>query len=370
MDDESSSYEGYPEVAQLLPQDSDPSTQEQAGYLEYVAEREPSEVRKLDKIELMSAAELCAMPAPEREWAWRDWLPLGTASLLGGPPGAGKSLLAQTIAMAVSKGLPLFGSETQKMSTMYLTCEDDDGELQRRTQSIAASFGLTHHTFDNCFLRSKVGDANPAICDGSFRMTPNYYELDWWMEKHQLQLVFLDVIPDFWNGNEIVRQEVNKFVKGVLVPLAVKHNACIVGLYHPSVFGQTRGKGTSGSTAWEASARSRNYLTEADKNGIRKLSGMKNNYAGLQDIYLRWVNGALELTEQSYTDPDLKDGGRQKLGKWATKLLELLDVNGGEATTDEINKAIGSGNKRDAIDALTARRLIKVDDGIVILLEP
>ena len=30
MDDESSSYEGYPEVAQLLPQDSDPSTQEQA----------------------------------------------------------------------------------------------------------------------------------------------------------------------------------------------------------------------------------------------------------------------------------------------------------------------------------------------------
>ena len=30
---------------------------------------------------------------------------------------------------------------------------------------------------------------------------------------------------------------------------------------------------------------------------------MKNNYAGLQDIYLRWVNGALELTEQSYTDP-------------------------------------------------------------------
>ena len=78
----------------------------------------------------------------------------------------------------------------------------------------------------------------------------------------------------------------------------------------------------------------------------------------------------MELTEQSYTDPDLKDGGRQKLGKWATKLLELLEVNGGEATTDEINKAIGAGNKRDAIDALTTRRLIKVDDGIVILLEP
>ena len=314
---------------------------------------------------LMSAAELCAIPISEREWAWQGLLPLGTASLLGGPPGAGKSLLAQTIAMAASKGQPLFGSETQKMSTMYLTCEDDDGELQRRTQSIAASFGLTHHTFDNCFLRSKAGDTNPALCDSSFKMTRSYDELDWWMEKHQLQLVFLDVIPDFWNGNEINRQEVNRFVKGVLVPLAVKHNACIVGLHHPSVAGQASGRG---STAWEGSARSRLYLSGADKTGIRKLSVMKNNYAELQDINLRWVKGALELTEQHYSDPDLKDGGRQILGKWATKLLELLEANGGEMTTDEIGEVLGASNKRDAIKALTNRKLIAVDGGIVTLL--
>ena len=319
---------------------------------------------------LMSAAELCAIPIPEREWAWQGWLPLGTASLLGGPPGAGKSLLAQTIAMAASKGLPLFGAKTQKMSTMYLTCEDDDGELQRRTQSIAASFGLTHHTFDNCFLRSKVGDANSAICDGSFKLTPSYYELDCWMEKHQLQLVFLDVIPDFWNGNEIIRQEVNKFMKGVLVPLALKHRACIVGLHHPSVAGQASGRGTSGSTAWEACARTRLSLSDADKHGIRKLSVMKNNYAGLQNINLRWVKGALELTEQPYTDSKLKDGGRQKLGQWATKLLNLLEARGGEVTADEIGEALGADNKRDAIEALTNRKLIAVDGGIVTLLEP
>ena len=170
------------------------------------------------------------------------------------------------------KGPPALRFRNQKMSTMYLTCEDDNGELQRRTQSIAASFGLTHHTFDNCFLRSKVGDANSAICDGSFRMTSSYYELDWWMEKHQLQLVFLDVIPDFWNGNEIVRQEVNKFVKGVLVPLAIKHNACIVGLHHPSVAGQASGKARPAPRHGRVPLALGTTLSGADKNGIRKLS--------------------------------------------------------------------------------------------------
>jgi len=87
-------------------------------YIDF-AEYEALESSPLEEIErpsrpkVMSAAELSALPVPEREWAWRDWLPLGTASLLGGPPWGWKILLAQTIAMAVSKGLPLFGSTTK-----------------------------------------------------------------------------------------------------------------------------------------------------------------------------------------------------------------------------------------------------------------
>lgn len=270
--------------------------------------------------------------------------------------------------MAVSKGLPLFGSATKLMSTMYLTCEDDIGELSRRAESIAVSLESTPNTFNDCYLLSKVGDENPAICGRNFEKTAAYTELDETMGDLKLQLVFLDVIPDFWEGNEIIRQEVNRFVKGFLGNLAIRHNACIVGLHHPSVAGQASGRGTSGSTAWEGSARSRLSLSGEDKNGIRRLSVMKNNYAGLQDFNLRWVKGGLELTEQPYTEPDQKDGGRQKLGKWAIKLLGLLEANGGEVTTEEINKAIGPGNKRDTIKALTNRKLIKVDNGIVTLL--
>ena len=97
---------------------------------------------------------------------------------------------------------------------------------------------------------------------------------------------------------------------------------------------------------------------------------MKNNYAGLQDINLRWFKGALELTEQGYADASLKDGSRQKLGKWATKLRELLEVNGGEMTLDEGNKAMGSSTRINAMKALQKRGIIKVEDGMMILLEP
>lgn len=328
------------------------------------------EIDRPSRPNVLSAAELFALPVPEREWVWESWLPLGTTSLLGGPAGAGKSYLAQTIALAVSMGLPLFGAETKMMSTMYLTCEDDEGELIRRGKSIATSLGLSLTDFNDCYLYSKVGDEHPAICGRGFKKTASYSELDQLMGDLKLQLVFLDVIPDFWEGNEIVRQEVNRFVKGFLGKLAIRHNACIVGLHHPSVAGQASGEGRSGSTAWEGSVRSRLYLSGADKDGIRKLSLKKSNYSSLHDINLFWEAGSLKLSSETYSDPKLIDGSRQRLGQRGSELRELLISQGGEMTLDEGNKAMGSSTRIDAMKALENRGIIEVVDGVMILLEP
>lgn len=328
------------------------------------------EIDRPSRPKVLSAAELSVLPVPEREWVWDCWLPLGTASLLGGPAGAGKSYLAQTIALAVSMGLPLFGANTKMMSTMYLTCEDDEGELKRRGESIAKSLGFSLTDFNDCYLHSKVGDEHPAICGRGFQKTASYTELDQLMGDLKLQLVFLDVIPDFWEGSEIIRQEVNRFVKGFLVSLAIRHNACIVGLHHPSVAGQASGEGRSGSTAWEGSVRSRLYLSGADKNGIRKLSLKKSNYSSLHDIHLVWEAGSLKLSSETYSDPKLIDGSRQKLGKDASELRELLIFHGGEMTLDKANTVMGGGRRRDAMRALERRDIIEVVDGIMILLQP
>ena len=318
----------------------------------------------------MSAAELSSIDVPERQWAWKGWLPMGTASLLGGPPGAGKSLLAQTICMAVSKGLTLYGADTRLMSTLYLTCEDDGGELKRRGEAIAAGFESTLSTFHDCYLESWVGLEDPAICGKGFHKTQSYKTLDKWMERQKLQLVFLDVIPDFWHGNEIIRQEVNRFVKGFLGSLAVKHNACIVALHHPSVSGQASGEGRSGSTAWEGSVRSRLYLSGADSAGVRKLSLKKSNYSALTEINLKWDQGALQLSEQSHTDPTLKDGGRQALKGVGKELRDALRANNGEMTHAEVKAVLPkSDQRRDAIEALGKRGLVKESNGRLVLTE-
>ena len=84
-----------------------------------------------------SLAELGESPVKKRKWVWDQLIPEAKPVLLGGPPGAGKSYLAQTICMAASEGLELYGYQTNSRPTLYLTCEDDTAELNRRSLTIA-----------------------------------------------------------------------------------------------------------------------------------------------------------------------------------------------------------------------------------------
>ena len=90
----------------------------------------------------------------------------------------------------------------------------------------------------------------------------------------------------------------------------------------------------------------------------------------MHDINLVWEAGALTLSSETYSDPKLTDGSRQKLGKRGTELRELLISHGGEMTLDEGNRAMGASTLRDAMLALEKRHIIEVVDGIMILLEP
>jgi RecA-family ATPase len=73
-------------------------------------------------------------------------------------------------------------------------------------------------------------------------------------------------------------------------------------LSHPSLTGLNSGSGTSGSTAWNNSVRSRLYLTrEIDSQGFeadpdkRVLTTKKANYGRVGgEITVRWHNGVFE----------------------------------------------------------------------------
>jgi RecA-family ATPase len=94
---------------------------------------------------------------------------------------------------------------------------------------------------------------------------------------------------------------------GLLRGLALRHGTTVLLLAHPSLAGMASGTGSSGSTAWNNSVRSRLYLrrivtSERDEPDpdARELEVMKSNYGrkGLV-IPLRWQAGFFRTDYQS-----------------------------------------------------------------------
>jgi RecA-family ATPase len=125
-----------------------------------------------------------------------------------------------------------------------------------------------------------------------------YHALNTYMSEFKPSLTALDVLADMFAGDENSRPQARQFV-GLLKKLGREHTCAFLLLSHPSLTGLNTGTGTSGSTGWNNSVRSRLYFqtakasdgTEPDVN-LRTLQGMKANYGvrgGKVDV--EWKNG-------------------------------------------------------------------------------
>jgi RecA-family ATPase len=111
-------------------------------------------------------------------------------------------------------------------------------------------------------------------------------------------LIVLDNAADVYGGSENDRAQVRQFV-GILRGMAMAAGAGVLLTSHPSLTGINTGTGLSGSTAWNASVRSRLYFkratTEKDEEpdpDLRVLEVMKSNYGPIgETITLRWSKG-------------------------------------------------------------------------------
>ena len=75
-------------------------------------------------LEVIKASEI---EPREVKWLWYPYIPFGKVTLLQGDPGDGKSKLMLSIAALLSKGefLPFTDEETEPMTIIYQTTEDD-----------------------------------------------------------------------------------------------------------------------------------------------------------------------------------------------------------------------------------------------------
>jgi len=135
-------------------------------------------------------------------------------------------------------------------------------------------------------------------------------------------LTVFDPLADLFGGDENSRPQARQFI-GMLRGLARRQNTTVVLLAHPSLAGMASRSGSSGSTAWNNSVRSRLYLTritreDGPKSNIepdadrRLLTAVKSNYARRgTEIALRWRAGV--FVPEDTASAELAAGPQQAL---------------------------------------------------------
>ena len=264
--------------------------------------------------QFLPASSLDGQPVPPREWHVEGLIPCATVSMLCGDGGIGKSLLALQLAVATAAGgRPWIGRPCAGGGALYFSAEDDKGEMHRRLADIVQAEALALADLDRLILRSLAGeDALLAVHNprtNALAATPLFDELDAHLGAERPALAVLDTLADLHSGPENDRSVARQFI-GLLRGLAIRHECAVLLLAHPSLAGMTSGSGSSGSTAWNASVRSRLYLErvvhgseEADPDR-RRLVVKKSNYGPLDlEIIVRWQQGTF-VAEASETGFD------------------------------------------------------------------
>jgi RecA-family ATPase len=246
------------------------------------------------------AANFKGKPRVERKWLVPDLIPDENVTAVSGNGGDGKSLLLLQLAAAVVLGRNWLGMPVKQGPVVFVSAEDDDGELHNRLCDIAEAEGFDIGDLKDLYIVQRTGkDAVMGLPDktGVIKPTPLWATVKTLVDQVKAALIILDTRADIYGGDEIDRPQVRQFV-GQLRGLAVERQCTVMMAEHPSQNGRNTGTGESGSTAWHNSVKSRLYLTRSEDEDeqdpdLRILKTKKANYAaGVGDERrIRWDKG-------------------------------------------------------------------------------
>ncbi|MDR7147164.1 AAA family ATPase [Rhizobium sp. BE258] len=271
------------------------------------AEKPPAE----EPLNFVDPTEWNGKPVPTRQWYAVDLIPLRQVTIVNGDGGVGKSLLTLQIAAAGAMGVDTLEMSPAAGHTLYVGAEDEAEEFWRRLIDIAEAHGKSLGDLSGFRLLPLADrDALLSLPDKSGKMmpTPLMEGIFDFAAEWQPRLIVFDTAADLFGGDEIKRGQVRQFI-GMLRQVAIALDCAVVLLAHPSVQGMQSGTGSSGSTAWNNSVRSRLYLTRPDPKGAddqdqRVLKTMKANYGTTGgEIKIRWKDGAFVLDRGGAVSP-------------------------------------------------------------------
>jgi hypothetical protein len=172
---------------------------------------------------------------PCRPWLVPRYLLRGSVSLLIGPPGVSKSLLALTWCSALALGFAHgdFAPLAQSRAAI-LNAEDDQNEQRRRLSAGLRQFGATPDDLGDRLMRmGALGIATLMAKprDGGFILTDAYHELSRLVIEHKIDALILDPMAELHEADENANGELRHFV-AELRALAVEHKIAILLVHH------------------------------------------------------------------------------------------------------------------------------------------
>jgi RecA-family ATPase len=263
---------------------------------------------------------------PERKWFVEGWIPDRTVTNLSGDGGSGKTEIILQLIAASSLQTQWFGKDVSAGPCLYYGAEDEADELHRRLETIVQSAGKQLSDLDGIRLIPMAGlDAVLAEPNrkGNLAATAIYPKLVSQAMVLRPKLIVIDPSADVFGGDEINRAQVRKFVS-MLRGLAMDIDCAVLLLSHPSLTGMNSGTGTSGSTAWNNSVRSRLYL-EIKSPETRVLTVVKANHGKVgEKIEMRWNDGVYDLDNGG--DPVVENLINAKTDALFLELLALFNA--------------------------------------------
>jgi RecA-family ATPase len=269
---------------------------------EYCSERDETEREdKPPQLTFLDPTQWEGRPVPQRRWLVPRRLPLANVTMLNGDGSAGKTTIALQLAVATIRGTDWLGSIVDEPGpAIFFTAEEDKDEIHRRLAAIAEHQAIGLRDLARLHILCMPGsDTVLGIPDrfGVIHATPLFESLHVAATTIQPTLIAVEALADVFAGNENDRAQVRQFI-ALLRRLALTTGAAVLLIAHPSLTGLATGTGTSGSTAWNNSVRSRLYFTGAKKSeddaesDVRELKVMKSNYGPAGEIVrLRWRRG-------------------------------------------------------------------------------
>ena len=317
------------------------------------------------------ASQLALKPIKPREWLVENFIPMHHVTLLYGDGGEGKSLLALQLLFSVVTGKKWMDLDVRHGPAYYLSCEDDEDEIQLRL----LDFNCNFDDLDNLVYLDQVGETASLVEQsqkGKLQPTLLFRNIENDLEKLKPALVVIDNLANVFPEDDYQRSLPQQFMT-MLRKLAKRNKCAFLLLAHPSLSGINSGRGTSGTTSWSNSARSRLYFKSVDGDETAKtLTVMKANHAASgTKINLRFINNKFER------DAEVFSGWKTERAE--SKFLELLRMftqqgqrvnpNAGanyapkKFADHPTNEGITKAMFHTAMQSLLAKKKIKIEKG-------